>query len=54
MKATTVHVTASQLEDFAAESGKSITLHRDKAELRLGGHLFVAPLSIPEQRKGEV
>ncbi len=49
---TTVTVTTTQLEEFAFESGRQITLRPTRGELRIGSHLFVAPLSIPAQRKG--
>lgn len=53
----TVHVTSQQLEAFAFDSGREITLRAHHAELALGQHLFVAPLApvveVPQQRRGD-
>lgn len=48
----TIEVSADLLELMAWEKGAEITIRPDHAELRVGHHLFVAPLplAIPAQR----
>lgn len=51
-----ITVTADQLEQFALESGKTITMREAHGELRLGRKVFIAPLPlagvvVPEQRR---
>lgn len=42
-----IHVTADLLEQLAFEKGVEITLRPTHAELRLGSHVFVSPLPLP-------
>lgn len=43
-----IHVDTDFLEQLAFEKGVEITIRPTHAELRVGSHLFVAPLPLPK------
>ncbi len=48
-----ISIDADLMQQLATKSGQQPVVDNGMDHLRLGSHLFVAPLSIPAQRKGE-